>query len=159
MKKLFKINDTSSSTGIALLIARAGIAGLMLTHGIPKMMMLFSGGPIQFPPVMGMSAQLSLGLAVFAEVLCSVLILAGFATRLATIPLIITMLVAVGVIHSADPVAIKEPALHYLLVYLVLLFAGSGKFSIDYLIAKRKTVTVTEPSALRKTVIKAKRVA
>lgn len=150
MKKIFQINDASSSAGIALLIARAGIAALMLTHGIPKMMMLFSGAPVQFPPVLGMSAQLSLGLAVFAEVLCSVLILAGFATRMATIPLIITMLVAVGAIHAADPVAIKEPALHYLLVYLVLLFAGSGKFSIDYLIAKRRTVPVTEPTVLAK---------
>lgn len=28
---------------IALLIARVGIAALMLTHGIPKLLMLFSG--------------------------------------------------------------------------------------------------------------------
>lgn len=139
MKKIIHVNKAAITTDIALLVARLGIATLMLTHGIPKMMMLFSGAPVQFPPVMGMSAELSLGLVVFAEVFCSLLLLAGFATRLATIPLIITMLVAVLLIHVADPLAKQEPALQYLLVYVVLLFAGSGKFSIDYLLQGKMT--------------------
>jgi putative oxidoreductase len=159
MKKLFKVNDPSTQTSIALLLARAGIAGLMLTHGIPKLQMLLSGAPIQFPPVLGMSAQVSLGLTVFAEVFCSVLILAGFATRLAALPLIITMLVAVGVIHAADPIAIKEPALHYLLVYLALLFAGSGKYSVDYLLTKRSYAASVSNRKVEKTVVRAKQVA
>ncbi len=138
MKKILSVNNTSNTTDIALLIARAGIAALMLTHGIPKLMMLLPGAPVQFPPVMGMSAALSISLTVFAEVLCLVLILAGFATRLAVLPLIITMLVAVLFIHAADPIAVKESALHYLLVYMVLLFAGSGKYSIDYLLQNRR---------------------
>ena len=139
MKKILSINKNSNTIDIALLIARAGIAVLMLTHGLPKMSMLFSGTPVQFPAVMGMSAQLSLGLTVFAEVFCSVLLLTGFATRLAVIPLIITMLVALFFIHAAGPLAKQEPALQYLLVYLVLLFAGSGKYSIDYLLQGKKT--------------------
>lgn len=137
MKNTISGNIAPGSTDFALLIARIGIAALMLTHGLPKMSMLFSGDPVQFPPVMGLGAKTSLGLAVFAEVICSVLILAGFATRLATIPLIITMLVAVFVIHETDPFKVKEPALYYLLVYLVLLLAGSGKFSVDYLLSSK----------------------
>ena len=109
----------------------------MLTHGIPKLLMLFSGAPLQFPPVMGMSAELSLAFTVFAEVFCSLFLLIGFATRAAAIPLAFTMLVAVLLIHSADPLSVKEPALHYLLVYIVLLFAGSGKYSIDYLLQSK----------------------
>jgi putative oxidoreductase len=131
-------NNKFSKTGVALLIARFGIATLMLTHGIPKLIMLLSGAPVQFPAVMGMSAELSLGLAVFAEVLCSTLILAGFATRLATIPLIITMLVAVLFIHAADPFNIKESSLQYLLVYVVLFFTGSGKYSVDYILKRKR---------------------
>lgn len=139
MIKAFHVNKAAGTTDIALLIARVGIAAFMLTHGIPKMMTLFSGTQVQFPAVFGLSSELSLGLAVFAEVGCSVLLLAGFATRLATIPLIITMLVAVLSIHITDPFAKKEPALQYLLVYVVLLFAGPGMYSIDYLLAgKRK---------------------
>jgi len=80
-----------------------------------------------------MSPALSLGLAVFAEVICSILILIGFKTRLATLPLIITMLVAVLVVHFSDPFAIMEKALLYLLLYIILLFGGSGKYSVDAL--------------------------
>lgn len=138
MKKILSVNKAAAITDIALLVARLGIAALMLTHGIPKLIMLLSGAPVQFPPVIGMSAELSLGLAAFAEVFCSILLLAGFATRLATIPPIITMLVAVVFIHAADPFAKQEPALQYLLAYVVLLFAGSGKYSIDYLLQGRR---------------------
>lgn len=134
MKKILSVNHTSNATDIALLIARIGIAAFMLTHGIPKMVMLLSGDPVTFPSLMGMSAELSLALAVFAEVVCSVFLLAGFATRLAAIPLIITMAVAALFIHAADSFGVKEPALLYLLVYLVLLLAGSGKYSMDYLL-------------------------
>ena len=134
MKKIFSINESSNATDIGLLIARIGIAAVMLTHGIPKLMMFFSGEPVQFPAVMGMSAEWSLGLTIFSEVLCSVFLLVGFATRLAVIPLIITMLVAVLIVHLSDPFSMKEPALHYLLVYVMLLFAGSGKYSMDNLL-------------------------
>ena len=137
MKNLISVNKAAASTDTALLIARAGVALLMLTHGLPKLMMLLSGEPVQFPPVMGMSAELALALTVFAEVICSVLILAGFATRLAVVPLIITMLAAVFLIHGADPLAQQEPALQYLMVYVVLLLGGSGRYSVDYLIMRK----------------------
>lgn len=141
MKKILSVNQTSTSAGIALLIARLGVASLMLTHGIPKLLMLFSGAPVQFPPVMGMTAELSLSLAVFAEVICSIFILAGFATRLAVLPLAVTMLIAVFVIHAADPFTKQEPALFYLLMYVVLLIAGSGKYSVDYLLQRKRNIS------------------
>ena len=131
MKKLFTTDTRNLNTDLALLIGRIALAVLMLMHGIPKMQMLLSGDPVQFPSVFGMSAELSLTLAVFAEVVCSILILVGFATRLATVPLIITMLVAVFSIHAADVFAKKELAVLYLAGYVVLLFAGSGKYSAD----------------------------
>lgn len=134
MKKLFTTNTKSLNNDLALFVGRIAIALLMLVHGLPKMQMLFSGDPIQFPPVLGMSAGLSLALAVFAEVFCSVLILVGFATRLATVPLIITMLVAVFSIHAADVFAKKELAVLYLSAYVVLFFAGSGKYSVDQIL-------------------------
>lgn len=144
MKKLLRVNNATPTIDMALLIARIGIAALMLIHGIPKMVILFSEAPVQFPAVLGIPAELSLTLTVFAEVVCSVFILAGCATRLATMPLIITMLVAVFVIHIGDPFAKQEPALYYLLVYIVLLLAGSGKYSIDYLL-QRQTIKQYHP--------------
>lgn len=48
MKKIFGVNNTSNTTDIALLIARLGIAALMLTHGIPKLGMLLLGHKYNF---------------------------------------------------------------------------------------------------------------
>lgn len=144
IKKILSVNNSTPVTDFALLLARFGIAALMLTHGIPKFITLFSGEPIQFVSVMGMGEGVSLGLAVFAEVICSVLILIGFGTRLAVIPLITTMLVAVFIIHAADTIDVKESALHYLLVYIVLLLMGSGKYSVDFLLNRNLRVEKAE---------------
>lgn len=149
MKKIFIVNNQSNSSGLALLVARVGIAALMLTHGIPKLFMLLSGAPVQFPSVMGMSPELSLGLAVFAEVVGSLFILAGFATRLAAVPLIVTMVIAATVIHGADPLGVKEPSLLYLLVYSVLFIAGSGKYSVDYLFSRKAMAVAYDNSKVQ----------
>jgi putative oxidoreductase len=134
MKKLLVTDTKYLNINLALLVARIAIALLMLLHGIPKMQMLLSGDAGQFPAVFGLSAELSLSLAVFAEVICSVFVLAGFGTRLASVPLIFTMIVAVFSIHAEDVFAKKELAVLYLAVYVVLFVAGSGKYSIDYLL-------------------------
>lgn len=131
MDKIFKSDFEARQVDVVLLILRIGVALLMLTHGIPKIQMLIGGGEIQFPGVLGLSPVLSLGLAVFAEVLCSILIFIGLGTRLASIPLIITMLVAVFLIHASDPFASQELGLLYLLLYIPLLILGGGKFSLD----------------------------
>ena len=132
MKAILKVAEVSEATDAALLGARLGIAALMLTHGIPKLIMFLSGQPVQFPPVLGMSAEVSLALAVAAEVFCSIFVLIGFGTRLAVIPLAITMIIAAFLIHGNDPLSVKEPALQYLFVYVVLFLTGSGKYSLDY---------------------------
>jgi putative oxidoreductase len=46
------------------------------------------------------------------------------------------MLVAAFIAHGDDPFGKKEMALLYIVVYVFLLFAGSGKFSVDYLISR-----------------------
>lgn len=137
MKKLFKTNPKAIQVNVALLVTRIAIGGLMLLHGLPKMEMLFSGEPIQFASVFGMGETISLALAVFAEVFCSLFILIGLGTRLATLPLIVTMLTAVLLIHRNDPFANQEMGLLYLLMYVVLLIMGSGKISLDAVLLKK----------------------
>ena len=69
---------------------------------------------------------------------CFILLIVGFLTRLATVPLAITMLVALFVVHGADPWQKKELAACYLAVYLTLFFTGPGVFSVDHLVWRRK---------------------
>ena len=87
-----------------------------------------SGG---FPDPIGLGSPTALGLAVFAEVFCSIAIVLGLFTRAAAIPLLITMMVAAFMIHGDDPFQKKELALFYGATYLTLIFTGAGKFSAD----------------------------
>jgi putative oxidoreductase len=117
--------------------------------------MLLSGGAEAFGDPIGLGSTLSLALATTAEFLCALLILLGLATRLAAVPVVITMLVAAFVIHARDPWTMeaaanaffsgasktwssKEPAMLYLIPFLSLVFTGGGKLSLDGLIAMRR---------------------
>lgn len=123
---------------LALLVIRLGAGGMMLTHGIPKIGRLFGEGPVKFADPFGLGPEISLGMAIFAEVICAVLVMVGFKTRLATIPLIITMLTAAFYAHWNDPFGKKELPLLYICVFLGILAFGAGKFAVDYLIKSRK---------------------
>jgi len=59
----------------------------------------------------------------------------GLLTRMAVVPLIITMLVAAFVIHGGDPFKKMESALLYLIPFIVIFWQGAGKFSIDEFIS------------------------
>jgi putative oxidoreductase len=121
-----------------LLILRLTAGGFMLTHGYPKLIRLFEGGEIKFGDPIGIGPAASLVLAVFAEFFCSILVGLGLFTRLATVPLIITMLVAAFIAHGEDPFSRKELALMYVLVYVTLLVFGGGKYTADNLIRGKK---------------------
>uniref|UniRef100_UPI0040489ACD DoxX family protein n=1 Tax=Algoriphagus sp. TaxID=1872435 RepID=UPI0040489ACD len=72
-----------------------------------------------------------MGLAIFAEVGCSFLVMIGFKTRWATIPLMITMLVAIFYAHTADPFSKKELPLLFFTLFLSILISGGGRYSVD----------------------------
>jgi putative oxidoreductase len=137
MKKLFRVTINDQLLHFAILFFRIIIGAFMLTHGYSKLLYLFSGEEIEFLDFLGIGLKASLALAVFAEFFCSILIIIGLGTRWATIPLIVTMIVAAFIAHGADPFGKKEMALLYLSSYIVLLFLGSGKFSLDGLISAK----------------------
>ncbi|KAA3600852.1 MAG: DoxX family protein [Calditrichaeota bacterium] len=128
-----KFNDISA------LILRIVFGGLMLVnHGWGKMMKFFGDEPIKFADPIGLGETTSLGLAVFAEALCAFLIVIGLRTRLAVVPLVITMLVAIFVIHISDPFKKMELGIIYLFAYVVIALLNSGRYSVDALISKNK---------------------
>jgi putative oxidoreductase len=135
MRRTLKTGFNQQHLDLWLLVLRILVAVLMFTHGFPKFYKLMTGNYMQFRDVFGMGPAVSLSLAVFAEVICSTFILIGLATRVATIPLIITMLVAAFVAHAGDPFGKKELSLLYLFIYITVLILGSGKYSIDFLLS------------------------
>lgn len=137
MKRLLTKSHMAINMDAVILIIRISVSLLMFTHGWPKLMKFFSAEPITFFSFLGLGAVISLALAVFAEIVCSVLLILGLATRAALIPLIITMITAVFHIHAEDPLAVKEKAILYLLTYLLLFFTGSGRYSLDRMLNKK----------------------
>jgi len=137
MKRFLHTRTSEESLDLLVFILRICIAAFMITHGWPKLLRLLEGGEIQFGNPIGLGPTLSLILVVFAEFFCSVLIGIGLGTRLASIPLIFTMLVAAFIAHADDPFRQKEMALLYLLFYILLLVVGSRKYSLDYLLTRK----------------------
>ncbi len=114
----------------ALAILRVGFSGMMLTHGIPKISMLLEN-PSGFSDPIGIGATATLILAIVGEVVGPLLVLIGFKTRIAAIPVIATMAAATFIVHANDPFGIKEKAILFLIAFIVIALAGPGKYSVD----------------------------
>ncbi|MDF0717370.1 DoxX family protein [Muricauda sp. 334s03] len=122
-------NNTLINLGLAIL--RIVPSAFMLTHGYPKLMNLINGNT-EFANPFGIGQAPSLFLAVVAEFVCPLLMIIGFKTRWAAIPTAITMFVAGFIIHGADSFGgNKEKALLYLVVFVVIMLLGPGKYSVD----------------------------
>ncbi|TNE80315.1 MAG: DoxX family protein [Bacteroidetes bacterium] len=125
------------STDFILLVLRICVAAFMIYgHGLPKIER-FGADEVKFINLLGMGAKASLGLAIFAELGCSILLGLGLFTRLASIPLAFTMFIAAFVANADKPFQGKELALMYLLAFALFFFTGPGKYSVDKLIKKQ----------------------
>ncbi|MEY2986720.1 MAG: hypothetical protein RJB13_241 [Pseudomonadota bacterium] len=126
-----RIKELAPDVGLLVLRLFFGIS-MALAHGLPKLQR-FSELQTSFPDPLGMGSLLSLSLAIFAELACALAVALGFLFRLSLLPLIITMVVAAFIVHGHDPFNKQELALAYLTVYVALIFAGPGRFSVDSL--------------------------
>lgn len=130
MKPLLGAAATQSTIHTWLLLLRIFVSGFMLTHGIPKLMKIIAGN-LTFGDPLGIGSGPSLILATLAEVGFALLVLVGFQTRLAILPILFTMLVAAFLANADKPFKDRELPLMYLLTYGTLFFTGPGKYSID----------------------------
>jgi putative oxidoreductase len=128
MKKFLGYLPLSLDLGLLILRTGAGLA--LMTHGWPKLQNFGERAP-KFADPFGIGPEISLGLVVFAEFFCSLLLVLGLYARLALIPLIINMGTIVFMVHGSDPFAKKELAVLFLISFVSLFFTGPGKYSID----------------------------
>ena len=90
----------SKNTDLGLLLLRISIGGLMLFHGVSKVI----HGVSFLVESLG-----TFGYAVYiGEVLAPIAILLGFRTRIAAVLLAITCVVAVATMHSQEIFSISE---------------------------------------------------
>ncbi|MGC4099870.1 DoxX family protein [Ferruginibacter sp.] len=135
MKKLFSTKYSAGAFNTAMFVLRIGFGVLMLMHGYDKLVHFSTYAP-KFMNFMGLGNNISLALVIFAEFFCSLFLILGLFTRLATIPLIIATCVMVFKAHKGEIFGDGEHASLYLIGYLVLLLVGPGRASIDSMIGK-----------------------
>ena len=132
---LFPTKSNTTKVSLFLLAVRIIFCILLMNHGIQKWTN-FQELSAVFPDPLGVGSPLSLGLAIFGELACSMAFIIGFLYRLAMIPMMFTMVVAFFVIHGNDPFATKELAFVYLVVFILMYIIGPGKFAVDRWIGK-----------------------
>lgn len=116
---------------LGLLLLRASVSALMMTHGWPKFLKLMAGGEIQFMDFMWMGPTVSLALAVVGELIAPLLTIVGFQTRISAMLTAFTMGVAAFHVHSGDPLGDKEPALLFFFCFTTIALLGAGAWSVD----------------------------
>jgi putative oxidoreductase len=125
---------------LAPLVGRLGVGLLFLStgwgkvHSIPKVTAFFESLGIPLP---GFNAVL----VGYSELIGGMLLVLGLATRLATVPLIVSMVVAIltaklGDLHNVfDLVSFDE--FTYLVVLVMILIIGPGDVSLDRFVLRR----------------------
>lgn len=134
LKSIF--NPGTRYTDLAALLLRLTFGGLFVYFGYMKISMYDQILPI-FGDVIGIGSKLSLNLVIFAEFFCGILIVLGFVTRLAVIPIFIAMTVAYFFAHAKDSFDVKSQVFLFICLCIVVFILGSGKYSLDSLIFKK----------------------
>ena len=133
---LFPYKLYPRSVSFLLLVLRVLFGALLMWHGMSKVANVTTAAD-SFPNPLGLGSRLSFYLVVFAEVICAAAFILGAFYRLALIPMIITMTVALFVVHRGQPFAAKELALIFWVVFVTLYVVGAGSYSLDNIIARR----------------------
>jgi putative oxidoreductase len=127
------VSDSDLGKDLCLLTLRLVFGLTMLfAHGIPKIIS-FSERSGSFPDPLGVTPTVSLVMVILSEVVAALGVAFGVFTRIAAVPLIVTMCVAAFVVLGAEPFAKKELALVFLGGYVAIFLGGAGRFSVDRL--------------------------
>lgn len=135
MKKLFSTKYSANAISFSLLLLRITMGGLMVPFGYQKLM-TFAATSSGFSDPFHIGGAASLSLTIFAELFCAAFVVLGLMTRLACIPLIIAMSVVVFYANHGEIFGDGQHGTLFLCGFIVLLFTGPGKISLDKLIGK-----------------------
>jgi putative oxidoreductase len=133
MKKLLSTKYSAGAFNFAILVLRVVFGVLIMAHGYDKLIH-FGDKQHTFMNFLGIGATLSLALVIFAEFFCGLFVVLGLFTRLSCLPIIITLVVAVWKAHHGAVFGDGQPATLFLTAFVVLLFVGPGRVSVDSLI-------------------------
>jgi putative oxidoreductase len=102
---------------------------LLLVHGLPKLLHFNEQLQLIEDPF-HLGPAVTLSLAIFAEVACPLLIIAGVLTRMACLPVLSVLLIAVGVVHPDWTLDQGQFAWLLLILFSTILVAGPGRLAL-----------------------------
>ncbi len=121
-------DERARDIGLLFLRVSGGLF-LLWVHGLPKLLD-FSAQLQLIEDPFHLGAHLTLILAIFAEVVCPLLIVAGLLARLACVPILFVLLVALLVVHPQWSVAEGQFGWLLLILFATVLIAGPGRLVI-----------------------------
>lgn len=132
-------SDQSSYSSIGLLIFRVWVGvSLFAKHGLEKVLH-FSTMRHHFPDPIHVGPTVGLIFALISDALCAVLIALGIYTRIAALFEVINLAVIFIFMHNASFAQEHAETVYlYLGAYIVILFCGPGKYSIDAAMGRRR---------------------
>ena len=133
--KILSAQPLQADLGILLL--RLVFGGLFIYIGLQKIEHYHQYLPM-FKDYIGLGVKTSYNLVIFAEFFCGILVTIGLLTRLAVIPIFISMIVVVFIALKDKGFNDKQLPFVYLILSVVIFILGSGKYSADALLFKRK---------------------
>ncbi|MDQ6609050.1 MAG: DoxX family protein [Bacteroidota bacterium] len=136
MRKLFSTRVSDSALSFALLLLRIGFGGLLAINSGWQKLHQFNFILSKWHSTIGLSSKMELSLVIFAEFFCAIFVVLGLFTRLALIPIIITMCVIVFKVNGGSYTNQAAYPMLLLIGFIALLFTGPGKVSLDKFIGK-----------------------
>jgi putative oxidoreductase len=131
------VNITSLNDDAGKLVLRLTVAGLMLFHGVAKIMhpgsLDFIGGMLAG---YGLPSILAYGVYV-GEVVAPMMVIVGYKARLGALLMAINMLFAIVLAHTGDLLSLSEHGgwsvelqMFFLLTAVAVVFLGSGRHAV-----------------------------
>ncbi len=137
LRSLYASPPTAILFHQTMLLYRVGVGfALFIVHGSDKLFH-WRQEVQSIPDPFGLGATFSLGIAVFSDFFCALLVMLGLFTRLATLPILGTTLVGFFFVHLGDSWAEKDAPLTYTIMFLLVLLLGPGKYSVDGWLEKK----------------------
>ncbi len=143
VKYLFMHSTGHTYSNLSRLFLRLFVGIMFMQFGI-RQLMNYENLTTHFPDALGIGNETTLIVMIAIEICCSVMIMFGFLTRLASIPPIISMIIAENVIlteivHQVPyTLASTQPGylpVMFIGIFIFIILAGPGKISLDYLIS------------------------
>lgn len=123
--------NESKTQDIGLLFLRlSGALFLLWVHGLPKLLDYSDQLKVIEDPF-HLGAQVTLLLAICAEVLCPLLIIAGVWVRLACLPILAVLWIAMLVVHPEWTLFEGQFGWLLLIIFTSILIAGPGRFALN----------------------------